>query len=128
MANVVQSFGVDDTYGTQYIEDIRGAYHFVGAGVGYNTVKSGELAGSATALQMPNVVCKMVKFKARGDNVGNVYIGGAGVTTPDGTSDSTTGFELDAGQETGWLPVDNLNTFYRICDQAGDDLTYIAMA
>ena len=94
----------------------------------YPTVICGELQGSAAALQMPNVACKMVKFKARSDNAGNVYVGGAGVTKPDGTTDTTTGFELDASEETGWLTADNLNRFYRICDNAGDDLTYIALS
>lgn len=87
---------------------------------------SGELAGSTTAVQMPNRECSMVKFKAQNDNAGNVYIGVSGVTLPDGTTDTTTGFMLDAGQESGWLPCDNLNDFFRICDNAGDDLTYLA--
>jgi hypothetical protein len=94
----------------------------------YTTVACGELQGSAAALQMPSIACKMVNFKARKDNAGYVYIGGAGVTKPSGTTDITTGLELDAGEETGWLTVDNLNRFYRICDNAGDDLTYIALS
>lgn len=87
---------------------------------------TGELAGSATALQLPNVPCSRVRFKARSDNAGSVYLGAAGVTLPDGSTDATTGFELDAGDDTGWVPADNLNIFYRICDNAGDDLTYLA--
>lgn len=94
----------------------------------WNLVKSGELAGSATALQMPDISCWKVKFKGVIGNAGNVYIGGAGVTVVDGTTDATSGFELDAGQESPWLEVPNLNVLYRICDNAGDDLTYIAMA
>lgn len=93
----------------------------------YTAPKSGELAGSATAAQMPNVACKLVMFKAHGDNAGNVYIGAAGVTKADGTTDTTTGLQLAAGESTPWLPVDNLNRLFRICDNAGDDLTYLAM-
>ena len=93
----------------------------------FGTIKCGELAGSATAVQMPDVTCYQVKFKAASDNSGNVYIGGAGVTVPNGATDATTGWELDAGQETEWLHVDNLNVFYRICNNAGDDLVYMAM-
>jgi len=96
--------------------------------VSYDAVACGELQGSAAALQMPTVTCKLVRFKARIDNAGNVYIGGAGVTLPNGTTDATTGIELVAGQDTGWLPVSNLNRFYRICDNAGDDLTYVCLA
>ena len=93
----------------------------------YNRVKTGELAGSATAAQMPDVPCRMVRFKAHADNVGNVYIGGVDVTKADGTTDTTTGLQLAAGEETGFIPVSNLNLFYRICDNAGDDLTYMAV-
>ena len=93
----------------------------------FKTVRSGELAGSATAVQMPNVGCRLVRFKAEAANAGNVYIGAAGVTKVDGTTDATTGWELDAGEETPWLPVTNLNVFFRICDNAGDDLTYIVL-
>lgn len=92
----------------------------------YTVFPTGELAGSATAVQMPNVPCSMVNFKAVLDNAGNVCVGGAGVTLPDGTTDTTTGFQLGPGDETGFLPADNLNRFYRICDNAGDDLTYMS--
>jgi len=69
----------------------------------------------------------LVKFKAERANAGNVYIGVNGVTIPDGATDETTGFELDAGEETDWIPVDNLNKFWAICDNNGDDLVYMAL-
>lgn len=94
----------------------------------FDTVKSGEVAGSATAAVMPTIPCSAVMFKAASDNAGVVYIGGAGVTAKDGTTDATTGYPLAAGEETGWIPVDNLNRLYRICDNAGDDLLYLALA
>jgi hypothetical protein len=94
----------------------------------FNTGSTGELAGSATAVQMPDVRGSLCKFKAVNSNAGNVYIGfTSGVTVIDGTTDTTSGWELDAGQETPWLPVINLNLFWRICDNAGDDLTYIML-
>ena len=94
---------------------------------GLSTVACGELQGSVTTLQMPSVACKYARFKGALSNAGNVYIGGAGVTKPNGTTDITTGLELSAGDDTGWLPVSNLNIFYRICDNAGDDLTYMVL-
>jgi len=93
-----------------------------------STVKSGEIAGSATANQLSNISCKMVRFKAVSSNAGNVYIGGAGVTKVNGTGDTTTGLELLPNEDTGWIPITNLNKFYIICDNAGDDLTYIALS
>lgn len=93
----------------------------------YTTVKTGELAGSLTAVQMPNITCRLVRFKAESGNAGNVYIGVAGVTVADGTTDTTTGYELAAGDSTPWIPVDGLSRFYRISNNAGDDLTYMAL-
>lgn len=89
--------------------------------------RTGELAGSATALQLPDIPCSMAWLKAVASNAGNVYLGGAGVTVVDGTTDTTTGFELAAGEVLGPLPIDNLNRLYRICDNAGDDLTYFTL-
>jgi len=90
-------------------------------------IVSGELAGSATAVQMPNIACQMVMFVADNGNAGDVYIGGAGVTVADGTTDVTSGYQLKASAQTPWIPCQNMNQLYRICDNAGDDLLYLAI-
>ena len=91
-----------------------------------NTVVHGEVQGGTTAKQLPDVPCTMVKIKAQSANNTNVYIGGSdAVTVADGTTDPTTGYEMDAGDETPWLPITNLNKLWRICNANGDDLTYI---
>jgi hypothetical protein len=61
-------------------------------------------------------------------NAGNVYVGLAAVTKADGTTDATSGLELTPGDDSGWVPATNVNTFYRISDNAGDDLTYWVLA
>jgi len=91
------------------------------------TVKCGEIAGATSATQMPDIPCKLARFSAVSGNAGSVYIGGAGVTIPDGTGDATSGMEIEPGDETGWIPLPNLNLLYYICDNAGDDLTYLAL-
>ena len=93
----------------------------------YNRVQSGELAGSATAVQMPDIDCRAVIFCGAKSNDNKVYIGGAGVTVPDGTTDTTSGLELEAGDMTPPLPVSNLKLFYYICASATDDLLYLAL-
>ena len=93
----------------------------------FTEVKSGELQGSATALQLPDIASAgLVIFSALASNAGNVYLGGAGVTKPDGTTDVTSGLEITPGS-TVTLNIDNLNRLYRICDNAGDDLTYLIL-
>lgn len=90
-------------------------------------IATGEVSGSATAKVLPTINCQAVRIVAASDNAGNVYLGGAGVTAPDGTTDTTSGFLLDAGDSTEWLPIDNLNKLYIICDNAGDDILYMCI-
>lgn len=92
----------------------------------FNSVQSGELQGSATALQLPDIACRGVWLKAVASNVGNVYLGVAGVTVVDATTDITSGLELAPG-DIIYIPIHNLNLLYRICNNAGDDLTYLAV-
>ncbi len=92
----------------------------------YTLVVCGELAGSVAAAQGPNVACAYVVVKALVSNVGNVYVGvGNTITKPDGATDTTTGIELCPG-DVHLFEVSNLNLLWRICDNAGDDLTYFA--
>ncbi len=92
-----------------------------------DTVKSGELLVTQAAQVCPTVPCNLVKFKAGSGNAGSIYIGTSTVTRPDNTEDQTTGFELAPGDETGWMPVSNLNVLYRIGDVEGDRITYLAL-
>ena len=94
----------------------------------YDSLTSGEIQGSATAAQMPDISCRAVTFKALSDNVGNVWIGGAGVTAADGTTDTTSGVEMAPGDWMQFVPCSNINMFYYICDNAGDDFCYLAMS
>jgi len=89
-------------------------------------VDNGEIAGDTSAKQCPDVsVAGTVLLKAQAGNSGNVYVGIANtVTVVDGTQDATSGLELDAGDEVE-LAVSNLNELYIICDNAGDDLSYV---
>ena len=94
----------------------------------YKKVRTGERAGSATAVQLPNIPAKLVQIKALNDNAGNVYLGySSAVTVANGSTDTTTGFQLDAGESTGWIPIDSLNELWMICDNAGDDITYMVL-
>ena len=93
----------------------------------YDAVVSGELAGSGTATQGPDIPCRAVVFTAVSSNTGKVYLGGAAVTAPDGVTDTTSGIELQAGDMTPFFPVSNLNKFFYICSSSVDDLCYLAL-
>jgi hypothetical protein len=94
--------------------------------IALTTVISGEVQGGTTKAQLPNVPCTMVNIRALSSNATSVYLGGENVKVPDGTTDQVSGFELDAGQETGWLPISNLNQLWMITDANGDDICYLA--
>ena len=96
--------------------------------VRYGKIQSGERQGSASAAQLPDIPCRAVAICALSSNAGSVWLGGASVTVADGTTDTTSGLELQAGDMTQFIPVDNLNVFYIICDNAGDDITYLILA
>lgn len=86
----------------------------------------GELAGSATAAQGPDIPTSYVKIKAAYDNAGTVYIGSSSsVTAKTGSTNTTAGWPLRPGEEQEFM-VSNLNLLYRICDNAGDDVLYKA--
>lgn len=92
-------------------------------------VHTGELGSSTSSKNCPNVSCKMVKIKAHPDNTGYVYVGSSdgGVTVADGADDDTTGVPLVSGEESGWIPVNNLDDLAYIMDTAGDKASYMAV-
>lgn len=91
-------------------------------------VRNGERQGSVTATQLPTISGSQIYITALNTNVGNVYLGAAGVTIPNGTSDTTSGLELPPGTLIGPLPIDNLNRLYIICANAGDDICYMVLS
>lgn len=95
----------------------------------YTAIRTGELVSSSvTAKQAPNIACELVKIKAHPLNTGYVNIGwNAGVTVTDGTEDTSTGYILGSGDDTGWIPIRNLQLLFYKGTVTGDKLTYIAM-
>lgn len=86
---------------------------------------TGSRAGSATVEQLAvDQPCSTVLIKAEVANAGNVYIGKSGATKDPTTDTVTCGYQLDAGQEVR-LFVGNLNEIYYVCDNAGDDFTFL---
>lgn len=79
---------------------------------------AGRIAPSATRRQMPNIPCEMVFIKADPDNTGQVYIGGADVS-------SAIGMQLDAGEVTGWIPIKNTNLIWYICSSTAQNISYM---
>ena len=91
-------------------------------------IAHGERAGSATAVQLATRVGKYVFLTAASNNAGSVYVGlSNAVTVKAGTTTTTAGIELAAGDSLGLVLKGNLNEIWIICDNAGDDLTYLVL-
>lgn len=90
-------------------------------------VKHGEQAGSATAAQMAAQAGRFIYIRALPSNAGNVYVGNVGntITAAAGTTDATSGYLLDAGDEISIPLKANVNEIWYICDNAGDDFSYM---
>lgn len=90
-------------------------------------LRSAEITGSTSAKRLPESHAKFVILKARVTNAGMIYVGGPYVSVPDGTEDWSTGYELEPGAATPWIPVSNLNDLWMICDNATDNLTALVI-
>jgi hypothetical protein len=89
--------------------------------------ETGEIAVGTSIVAGSDVACRFIRFIARATNTGYIYVGGATVTAPDGATDVTTGLELGASGDTGWIPTDNLSRFGFIASAASQALTYMAI-
>lgn len=90
----------------------------------YTEYGSGEIAGVEVKTQMPYRAMGMVNIKAKHDNAGLIWIGGPDLTVPNEGTDENAGFALAGGEETGWMPADNLNQIWYQCQNDSDSLHY----
>jgi hypothetical protein len=81
---------------------------------------AGNINVGVARVQFPNIACEMVQFKADPDNSGQVYIGGADVTTG-------IGWQLGAGDMTGWIPISNVGLVYGIGSAASQKIAYMTV-
>lgn len=63
----------------------------------------GLVSGTPTATQFPNLETKLVRFKAYAGNDLPFYLG---------EDENNMFFEISAGDDTGWIPLENLNRLY----------------
>lgn len=95
----------------------------------YTTVRTGELVAGLAVLRCPAIACDLVKFKAHPGNSGYIHLGwNIGVTITDGTADTTTGFILAAGDDSGWIPITDMSLLFYIGSAAAQKFTYLAIA
>ena len=77
----------------------------------------GIITGTAGVTQFPDIPCSIFTLKARASNVGSFFL-----SHESGTVNLP--YELDAGEETGWVCADNLNRYYH--NNPSGTLDYLA--
>ncbi len=85
---------------------------------------SGEINVTTGNQTLPAKEISRVWFRAPKDNGDPIYIGWNSATVPDGSTNETAGYELDAGQSLGPVNADNLSQFTVIGKDAEDSLLY----
>jgi len=90
---------------------VQRSYSFPEAGIG-------RLGNSMTVRQMPSLECEQVCFFAPPGNTGNVYIGTSAAM---GTAHAIV---LEAGNWSPYFPVDNLDKFFYVCEDAASYVVY----
>lgn len=62
-----------------------------------------KITGTYAASQFPDIASHLVRLKAPSTNTGSIFIGHNGTSL---------WWELDAGDDTGWISVPNLNRYW----------------
>ncbi len=88
----------------------------------FDELLSGVQTVGTSVARLSTLPFTMVRLKALSTNAASIFIGlqGSGVTVANG-------FELEPGDDTGWIPVDNLNLFEAISASAAQSLRYMAV-
>ncbi len=85
---------------------------------------SGEINVTTGNQTLPAKEMNRVWFKAPKANSGFVYIGWGSATVPDGSTNETSGWQLDKQEEIGPINADNLSQFSVIGTDGDDSLLY----
>lgn len=88
---------------------------------------NGVFVPGASAAQLPSQTGHLFYITACKANTGTIYLGSSTVTSTTNATNTTTGLELQAGQQVGPLPLTNLNQLYAKATVATDAITYLVI-
>ena len=109
-------------------DNADGTYSLAVGNKVYSNIATGELISGTAALQGPNINAELIQLWAGKGNSGTVYWGGSGVTTEDGTADTTTGVPLPAAEVSNYVPLSNLNKIWHVANADDQRLFYVALS
>jgi hypothetical protein len=96
----------------------------------FSKVSFGEIGAGVVAAAFPSIKGSFVVLRAADTNPGVIYLGLAGVTIPNGATDTTSGWPLPAGSETLAIPLpsNDLASLSIIASIAGCSLSYMVFS
>lgn len=96
----------------------------------FSKVGFGEVGATIVAVALPSIKGSFVVLRAADTNPGVVYLGLAGVTVPDGTTDALSGWPIPAGSETLAIPLpsNDLASLSIIASIAGCSISYMVFS
>jgi hypothetical protein len=77
-----------------------------------------RIANTVVVTQCPALRAEQIRFKNHPDSSGNAWVGSDNLTTD-------TGFPLAPGDDTGWIPINNLNKCWHVEEDATTYLQYM---
>ena len=98
-------------------------YNAANRSYSFNEGWGARLSYSATPRQCPNIGhTEQVRFKSHPASTGIVYIGfsSASATT-------IQGYPLNAGEDTGWIPINALDKFWYVMSDSTTYLNYMVV-
>ena len=88
---------------------------------------TGEVTDGVSSIRLPNIEARMVKLLADRKNKGPVYIGDRRVENPNNDTDCRCGWPIQPGEQTDWIPIENLGLIWMVCEWSGDKLYYMVV-
>ena len=90
----------------------------------FDSFQNGVIAVGTSVVKSPNIKTIMVRIKALSTNADSIYIGDKDNSA---VLSAANGYELEPGDDTGWMPLVNLDRIELISGTAAQSIRYICL-
>ncbi len=90
----------------------------------FDAFQNGVLAVGTSIVKLPNIQATMIRIKALSTNADSIYIADKGNSA---VLSAANGYELEPGDDTGWMPLANLDRVELISGTAAQSIRYICL-
>ena len=90
----------------------------------FDEFQNGVFAVGTAVVKLPNIKATMIRIKALSTNADSIYIADKSNSA---TLTTANGYELEPGDDTGWMPIANLDRIELISGTAAQSIRYICI-